>query len=154
MAVYKRCSDAPLWISSNISPVRNHPSPVWLPRDTISHAILPRSSILAGGAKCLLFLNASVAGASKPFDSFDSKVVQAVSDFLANPRFSYFEILVIEAVEQEVQKIRNNSLSTFGFQKVYQMVVGSRQEFYQDFTNNTDTRLFDIQKFDIVKIIE
>lgn len=29
---------APLWISSSISPVRNHPSPVWFPRETISFA--------------------------------------------------------------------------------------------------------------------
>ena len=33
--VYKRQP----WISSSISPVKNHPSPVWFPMETISDAI-------------------------------------------------------------------------------------------------------------------
>ena len=88
---------------------------------------------------------------TKPFDSFDSKVTEHFLLF-GKSKFLYFECLIIEAVVQEVQKIRNNCLSTFAFQKVYQMVVGCRQELNQDFTNNTNTRFFDIQKFDIIKI--
>ena len=53
---------APLWMSSSISPVRNQPSPVWFPMETISDAIFARSSMCAGGSKCLLSANALVAG--------------------------------------------------------------------------------------------
>ena len=59
-------------------------------------------------------------------------------DFLRTQIFG-LEVLVVEAVEQEVQQIRHDSLSTFGFQKFYQMVVGSREEFYQDLANDADT---------------
>ena len=51
----------PVWIGSNISPVKNQPSPVWLPSDTMSLAYLARSSMCAGAVKCLLFVNSSLA---------------------------------------------------------------------------------------------
>ena len=51
-----------------------------------------------------------------------------------------FEVLVVEAVAHEVSQIRNDSFGTFMFQKLSQMIVGSRKEFYQDLTSDTDFR--------------
>ena len=53
-----------------------------------------------------------------------------------------FEVLVVEAVAHEVSQIRNDSFGTFLFQKLSQMIVGSRKEFYQDLTYDTDFGFF------------
>ena len=50
------------------------------------------------------------------------------------------EVLIVEAVAHEVSQIRNDSFGTFLFQKLSQMIVGSRKEFYQDLTYDTDFR--------------
>ena len=51
---------APLCISSIISPVSSHPSPVWLPSETRSFARAAVSWILDGAVKRLLSFNAFV----------------------------------------------------------------------------------------------
>ena len=51
---------APLSISSIISPVKNQPSPVWLPIETTSLALSARCSIEAGGAKRFDFSKALI----------------------------------------------------------------------------------------------
>ena len=52
--------------------------------------------------------------------------------------------LVVEAVEHEVQKIRNYRFRAFRFQKLHQMVVGGRRELHQNLAHNADARLGDI----------
>ncbi len=44
--------------------------------------------------------------------------------FLLRIQAFHLEVLVVEAVEQEVSKIRNNCFGSFLFQKIYQVVVG------------------------------
>ena len=51
---------APLSISSIISPVKNQPSPVWLPIETTSLALSASCSIEAGGAKRFDFSKALI----------------------------------------------------------------------------------------------
>ncbi len=65
--------------------------------------------------------------------------------FLFESKLFHLEVLVVEAVEQEVQKIRNNCLGSFAFQKIYQVVVGCRKEFDKDFSNDTNTRFLCIK---------
>lgn len=65
-----------------------------------------------------------------------------------------FEVLIVEAVEQEIKKIRNNCLSPFAFKKLCQMIVGSRKEFNQDFSNDSNTRFLNVECLDIIKIID
>ena len=61
------------------------------------------------------------------------------------PELFNLEVLVVEAVEQEVQEIRDNSFGSFTFQEVYQVVIGSRKEFDENFADNADTRFLNVQ---------
>ena len=82
----------------------------------------------------------------------DAQICNLRFGFLKS-QFLYFEVLVVEAIEQEVQKIRNNRFSSFGFQKLHKVVVGGRKELYKNFSYHTDSWLFHIQQFNmIVKI--
>ena len=81
---------------------------------------------------------------TEPFQSFDTKI-SCCGFFLFESKLFYLEVLVVEAVEQEVQKIRNNCLGSFAFQKIYQVVVGCRKEFDKDFSNDTNTRFLYIK---------
>ena len=65
-----------------------------------------------------------------------------------------FEVLIVEAVEQEVEKIRNNCFGAFAFQKLCQMIVGSRKEFNKDFSNDSNTRFLNVECLYIIKIID
>ena len=62
-----------------------------------------------------------------------------------------FEVLIVEAVEQEVEKIRNNCFGAFTFQKLCQMIVGSRKEFNKDFSNDSNTRFLNVECLYIIK---
>ncbi len=53
---------------------------------------------------------------TKPFQCLDTKIANGGFGFL-HSKFFYFEVLIIEAIEQEVQKIRNNSFGAFAFQQ-------------------------------------
>ena len=64
----------------------------------------------------------------------------------------HFEVLVVEAVLHEVDKVGNDRLSAFRLQQVYQVVVGSRKEFYKDLANHAHARFFDIQDLNVVEI--
>ena len=66
----------------------------------------------------------------------------------------YFEVLVVEAVLHEVDQVGNDRFGSLCFQQVYQMVVGSRQEFYKDLADHAHARLLDIEDLDIVKVID
>ena len=46
------------------------------------------------------------------------------------------------------------ALGSFRFQKIYQMVVCSRREFYKDLTYNTYTGFFDIKYFNVVEVVD
>ena len=81
---------------------------------------------------------------TEPFQSFDTKI-SCCGFFLFESKLFYLEILVVEAVEQEVQKIWNNSFGSFTFQKVYQVVVGCRKEFNKNLSYDTDTRFFNVK---------
>ena len=62
------------------------------------------------------------------------------------------EILIVAAVQQEVCQIGNNSFCAFGFQQIYDIVVGSRQKFYKNLTDYADTRLLFIGNRQVVKV--
>lgn len=89
---------APPWISSSISPVKNHPSPVWFPMETISDAISASFSILAGPSKCVLSSNALLAGARNHSRARIPRFPSTALDFF-HAKVGYLEILVVEAVE-------------------------------------------------------
>ena len=56
----------------------------------------------------------------------------------------HLEILIVEAVQKEVQKIWNDSFGAFTLQKIHQMIIGGREEFYQNFSNYTYAGFLDI----------
>ena len=74
----------------------------------------------------LEFFGSSTA---QPVDSGDTGI-SGDSGSLLKAQFLMFEVLVVEAVAHEVSQIRNDSFGTFLFQKLSQMIVGSRKEFY------------------------
>ena len=49
--------------------------------------------------------------------------------------------LVVKTVEHKIKQIGNNSLCTFRFQKLNQMVVARRRKLDKDFSYNADFRL-------------
>ena len=62
------------------------------------------------------------------------------------------EVAVVEAVQQEVHKIRHYSLGTFFFKQFHYMVVCKRREFNKDFSDYTYSWLFDIESWKIIKV--
>ena len=93
------------------------------------------------------------SSATEGFQSFDSGISKEGAGFFHAKLFC-LEVGIVEAVEQEVHQIRDNSFSTLCFQKVYQMVVGSRQEFYQNFAYHTNFGLALIGDGQIVEIVD
>ena len=81
---------------------------------------------------------------TEPFQNFDTKI-SCCGFFLVESKLFNLEVLVVEAVEQEVQEIRDNSFGSFTFQEVYQVVIGSRKEFDENFADNADTRFLNVQ---------
>ena len=63
---------------------------------------------------------------------------------LLHAQVRHFEVLVIEAVEQEVQKIRHDGLGSFALQQLYQIVVGGREELDKDLAYHAYPGLFNI----------
>ena len=51
------------------------------------------------------------------------------------------EIIIIEAVEEEVGQVRNDGLGSFGFEKFHQVIVGGRQELHENFADDADPGL-------------
>ena len=81
---------------------------------------------------------------TEPFQNFDTKI-SCCGFFLFESKLFNLEVLVVEAVEQEVQEIRDNGFGSFTFQEVYQVVIGSRKEFDENFADNADTRFLNVQ---------
>lgn len=88
---------APPWISSSISPVKNHPSPVWFPMETISDAISAsfRSWQVLQNACFLQMLCLQVHGTIQEHEYQDFRV----QPWIFHAKVGYLEILVVEAVE-------------------------------------------------------
>ena len=86
---------------------------------------------------------------AEPFQGFDPKVAHGRLGFF-HAKMRYLEVLVVETVQQEIQKIRNHCLCAFAFQKFHQVVVGCRQEFYKDLADYAYSWFLNIQKFDVV----
>ena len=63
---------------------------------------------------------------------------------LAETKVICFKACVVEAVEQEIGQIRYNGLCTLGFEKLHQMIVGSRMELDKNLADIADARLLDV----------
>ena len=64
------------------------------------------------------------------------------------------KVLVVEAVEQEIHKIRHHGFSPLFFKKLHNMVVGKRRELYKDFSYDSNLRLFFRGEWNIVKVTD
>ena len=73
----------------------------------------------------------------------DQEVVDVCGGFLFAKVFC-LEVCIVQAVHEEIQKIRTDCLGTLGLQKLYQIVVGKRQELHKDLADNTNARFLDI----------
>ena len=102
--------------------------------------------------KVLAFFQCFVGGSTEFFQRPDTQIGFGCGRFL-HAQFLCFEIVVIEAVEEEVQQIRNNSLCTFGFQKISQIVVCHRHEFYKNLAYDTYLRFLDIPSWKHIKVM-
>ena len=65
-----------------------------------------------------------------------------------------FKVLIVETVEQEIHQIRNYCLCTLRLQELYQMVVCSRKEFYQNLAHHTDFWFYFIGDRQTVKFLD
>ena len=86
--------------------------------------------------KMLTLLKLLDCRTSQPVDQPDTRIGHQRRRFLG-AKILCLEVQIIEAVGHKVDQIRYNGLSPFFFQKLGQVIVGSRQEFNQDFTNDT-----------------
>ena len=91
--------------------------------------------------------------AAEPVDRLQSGVGEQSCGFFRSQILS-LEVGIVEAVAEEVDQIRNNGFRPFFFQQFRQIVVGCRKEFYQDFSNNADSRLLLIGDRDIVEVAD
>ena len=85
----------------------------------------------------LEFFGSSTA---QPVDSGDTGI-SGDSGSLLKAQFLMLEVLVVEAVEKEIQKIWYDCFGSFIFQKLYKVVVCSWKEFDKNLSDNADTRL-------------
>ena len=83
----------PLWISSSISPVKNQPSPVWLPMETKSLAISARFAIRAGAVKCLLFIS-SLLAALRKYSRREMPMLQRLALDFFPPKLAALKLLL------------------------------------------------------------
>ncbi len=82
---------------------------------------------------------------------FDAQVAEAGCGFFHAQLFR-LEIAVVKAVEQEVCQVRNDGFGAFRFQQVHQIVVGGREEFYENFSDDAHLRLLFICDGQPVKV--
>ena len=90
---------------------------------------------------------------AQPLHSFDSQISDQCFCLLES-QMGDLEVLVVEAVLHKVDQIRNDCFGSLCLQQIYQMVVGGRQEFYQDLAYDTYTGLLNIENFNIVKVVD
>ena len=64
------------------------------------------------------------------------------------------ELRVVEAVHEEVHKVRDDSLGSLSLQQIDQMVVGRRQELDEDLADDADARLCDLGDRKAVKVAD
>ena len=107
---------------------------------------------ICGRCEVAALLQGFVGGFSQPVDGFQAKVCNGCLG-LFEAKFLNLEVLVVEAVADKVNKVRNNRFCAFCFQKICQMVVGSRQELDKDLTYDTNARFFLIGDRDGIKIV-
>ena len=119
----------------------------------MGEAYFARSSMWAGAVKWRLLANSFAAVPRKVSRALIPAFPRKAPDFFHAKLFC-LEVGIVEAVQQEVHQIRNNRFSTLCFQKVYQMVVGSGQEFYQNFADHTNFGLALIGDGQIVEIVD
>lgn len=83
----------------------------------------------------------------------NSRIAQPGSGLLL-AQMLCLEIVVVEAVKQEVHQIRHHGFRSFGFQKLYDMVICQGREFDKDFSYDSYLWLFDIPSLQTVKIAD
>lgn len=108
---------------------------------------------ICGWCKVAALLQSLICCFSQPVDGSETKICDGCLGFLESKLFN-LEVLVVEAVADKVNKVRNNRFCAFCFQKICQMVVGSRQELDKDLTYDTNARLFLIGDRDRIKIMD
>ncbi|MFQ9344982.1 MAG: hypothetical protein ACLR2O_04250 [Coprococcus sp.] len=133
--------DAPLWISSSISPVRNH---------RFTGLVSKRYNIRCHGCQMFdmcrrievraLLQNALLAGLAEPFQSLDTEMYPCGRLISSCRDAAALKFCVVEAVEQEVQSDQEQQLLHLPApDRSTRSVVGSRKEFHKDLADNTDT---------------
>ena len=64
-----------------------------------------------------------------------------------------FKCTVVEAVEEEVHKIRHDAFRALGFKELDDVVVCKRREFYEDLSDDSDSRLSFSGTRELVKVL-
>lgn len=130
-------------MSSSISPVRNQPSPGLVAQRYDFRCHFSQVFDVRRWVEVFAFFESFCCRGAEPFQRFYADVSKGCF-FLGKAKLLYLEILVVEAIKEKVQKVRHNSLCAFAFQKVYQVVVGCRKEFHENFSYDTDAGFFNI----------
>ncbi len=92
-------------------------------------------------------------GAAQPFQQADAHMCQAGVFFRLAQHFG-LKILIVKRIKEKVHQVRYDRFRAFCFQQVDQVVVRGRQEFYQNLADDADTRFFDIQPWQVVKVAD
>ena len=80
--------------------------------------------------------------------------VAQMSGRLLGTQILSLEVIVVEAIQKEIHQIRHNSLCTFRFKQIDDVVIGHRRELNQDLTNDTNPRFLNIQSFQFIKVTD
>ena len=145
----------PPLMSSNISPVRNQPSPGRFPRETKPLAMDARYLIFVGGVKWTLFSRAIRADLRK-YSRREIAVLQSQAVECFAPRCPAFEIAVVEAVQQKVHEIRHHGLfpapSDSRSSTMWLLAVG--ENFTEDLAHDPHLGFLDVQPLQAVEIAD
>lgn len=72
----------------------------------------------------------------------------------AHAEFFCLELVVVQAVEQKVEKIRYDRLSALGFKQLGEVIVRLGMELDEDLTDDTDTRLFHVPAGQFIEFLD
>ncbi len=92
-------------------------------------------------SKTLAFLICVHSRLPEPFDHLDTKICKPGGRLL-HSQMGMLEVGVVEAVQQEVYKIRHNSLCALMLKEIHQVIICSREELDEDLSDYADTSAF------------
>ena len=93
--------------------------------------------------KMLALFKRGACGGAQPFERLDAEQ-RIARGLFAHAKLVCLELVVVQAVEQEVEKIRYDRLCALGFEQLREVVVRLGVELDEDLSDDADARLFHV----------